>query len=264
MDKIISQSASNLQTVKPLSGAKSILYFLIPALLFRLSIYNLQPLLLRNGITPFWAFLISFGIPLALLLTATFILINNENSIQSWKHRLRLRPLTVKQLLFCLLVFIAGFVLTGLLAPTAKWIASITTFSPPSFLPDVVNPLKAADSLTMREFMGVPIKGNFWIIALYALFLFFLNIGGEELYFRGYVLPRMEAGMGKKAWWIHGLLWSAFHLPIYPWSLFYLLPTTLSVSFAAYKLQNTVASYIVHALGNGLLVLIPLILGALR
>ena len=63
-----------------------------------------------------------------------------------------------------------------------------------------------------REFMGVRLHGAWWILIYYAVIMFVCNIGGDELWWRGYVLPRQELAFGRAAWVIHGLFWSAFHL----------------------------------------------------
>src|SRR5205807_1973574 len=63
-----------------------------------------------------------------------------------------------------------------------------------------------------KDFMGVPLAGAWWILVYYALVMLACNIGGEELWWRGYLLPRQEAAFGKAAWIIHGMYWSLFHL----------------------------------------------------
>jgi len=60
----------------------------------------------------------------------------------------------------------------------------------------------------------------------------------------------------------HGICWCLFHVPIYPWTILYPLPTTLTVSYAAQRFRSTWAGFIVHYLGNGLLALAPIIIGA--
>jgi membrane protease YdiL (CAAX protease family) len=159
---------------------------------------------------------------------------------------------------------VIGFLLTGLLIPTAKYLASINFLTPPDFLPDILNPAKSIPGKMMTDFMGVPLKGAYWVVVVYFVFLTFFNILGEELWFRGYILPRQELAWGKRTWIYHGIFWSLFHAPIYPWTLLYLLPTTLTVSFAAQKFQNTWAAFIIHYLGNGILALLPILAGTIK
>ncbi len=253
-----------MNNVKPLGFWQSCLYFAGSALLFRLSVYGLMPRLLQGGMPPFPAFIVSFGLPLLLLLVATFALVAKEGNSQSWRLRLRLAPLTGRQVLACGGLFVLGFLLTGLLLPTAKYLANIPFLSPPGFLPDILNPNKAVPGQGLTQFMGVPLKGAYWMVVAYFFFLTFLNILGEELWFRGYLLPRQELAWGRKTWLYHGLFWCLFHVPIYPWTILYLLPTTLSVSFAAQRFRSTWAGFIVHYLGNGVLALLPIMLGVMR
>ena len=240
---------------------QSLLFFAGSALLFRVAVYNLLPALLRAGVSPFAAFLLSYSIPLAILLIATLLGLAKEGNLANWLLRLRLTKLTGRQVVLCLGLFILGFLATGLLLPTAQYIAATKFFAPPSFLPAILNPTKAAPGQGLVEFMGVPLRGAYWVVGVYFMFLTFFNILGEELWFRGYLLPRQELVWGHRTWLVHGVLWCLFHTPIYPWTIIYLLPTTLTVSFAAQKCQSTWAGYLVHYLGNGLLALVPIALG---
>jgi membrane protease YdiL (CAAX protease family) len=56
------------------------------------------------------------------------------------------------------------------------------------------------------------LRGAWWILFYYAVVMLVCNIGGEELWWRGYVLPRQELAFCKAAWVVHGIFWSAFHL----------------------------------------------------
>ena len=40
------------------------------------------------------------------------------------------------------------------------------------------------------SFMGIPLKGQWWIPFYYLMVLLAGNIAGEELWWRGYLLPR--------------------------------------------------------------------------
>lgn len=249
--------------MRPLPWGPSLLLFGGSALLFRVAVYSLLPALLRAGLPAFAAFLLSYSLPLALLLLATWVGLAQEGNLANWPRRLRLARLTGRQVLLCLGLFAGGFLAAGLLLPTAKYLAASPIFAPPSFLPTILNPNKAVPGQGLTEFMGVPLRGAYWVVGVYFVFLTFFNILGEELWFRGYLLPRQELVWGRRTWLVHGVLWCLFHAPIYPWTIIYLLPTTLTVSFAAQKCQSTWAGYLVHYLGNGLLALVPIVLGTL-
>ena len=82
--------------------------------------------------------------------------------------------------------------------------------------------------------------------------MLFFNIFGEELWWRGYVLPRQAKHFGKYACDLfHGLLWTLFHAFKW-WDLIGLLPVCLSLSYVAQRRQSTWPGNIAHLLFNGL------------
>jgi CAAX protease family protein len=54
----------------------------------------------------------------------------------------------------------------------------------------------------------------------------FNTVLGEELLFRGYLLPRMNGAFGRGDWVVNGLLFTVYHLHV-PW----VMPGTLIESF---------------------------------
>ena len=253
-----------MKPVPPLSTFGSLLYFIVSALVFRLCVYNLMPYLLLHQVPAFWSFMASYSVLLLLFIIATFVMVYREGNLPYWRQRLRLGKLGGKAVLWCLLLFVVSFLITGALLPSAQYIASMPAYAPPSFLPSILNPNAAIPGAGLTEFMGVPLKGAYWIIPVYFVFLTVLNIGGEELWFRGYLLPRQQLVWGRLTWVIHGVLWCLFHTPVYPWTVLYLLPTTLAVSYAAQRFQNTWAGFIIHYAGNGILALLPIVMGVVE
>jgi membrane protease YdiL (CAAX protease family) len=80
---------------------------------------------------------------------------------------------------------------------------------------------------------------------------FFFNIAGEELLWRGYLLPRQVNAIGRSAWLFNGLLWVVFHLAI-GWRIaIVLLPIEFIVPYVVQKRQNTWLGIIIHGLYNG-------------
>ena len=249
--------------LRPMSFPLAIILFGISALIFRFCVYDLMPKLMSFGVVPFWSFLVSYSLVLVLMAVASFIGFHLEGypmTLGAFAERFRFYRIHGKEFLWILGLFILGFLLTGPLIFTAQAIARIPIFSPPAFLPSVVNPLTPQIG-KLTEFMGVSLSGNWWVAGIYFIFLTCFNIFCEELWFRGYILPRQEITHGRWTWIIHGILWMLFHVPVYPWYLLYLLPTALTVTFAAQHFRNTWASYAVHFIGNGILVMIPIVIG---
>jgi membrane protease YdiL (CAAX protease family) len=88
-----------------------------------------------------------------------------------------------------------------------------------------------------------------WIFAAWTP-LFVSNILGEELCWRGYVLPRQEARFGRAAWLQNGILWCLFHWS-FGWQIMVtLLPITLLLPWIVQRRRNTWVGIIIHAIFN--------------
>ena len=72
------------------------------------------------------------------------------------------------------------------------------------------------------------------------------NILGEELVWRGVILPRMEARLGAHAWALNGALWLAFHLAFGLGNNLVLLPTILLTPYIAQRRRNTWLAVLLH------------------
>ena len=103
-----------------------------------------------------------------------------------------------------------------------------------------------------HDFMGVPLQGAWWIPVYYAVVMLVCNIGGEELWWRGYVLPRQELAFGRAAWVVHGICWSAFHLFMQPtlWDTVRMAITGVALSFVAQRTKSTWPGIVGHSFGN--------------
>ncbi len=160
-------------TVKPMPQWVALIYFGASAAVFRMSIYVLLPFLINVGLVPFWAFLISYGLVLSLMMVASLIALKQEGSpltLRAFSKRFRFKKLSGRAWLWTLGAFVVGFLATAPLVPSQISIARIPIFSPPAFFPSVLNPL-APKSLALTEFMGVPLRGNWWFAAVYLIFL---------------------------------------------------------------------------------------------
>jgi membrane protease YdiL (CAAX protease family) len=240
----------------------SLLFFGIPSLIASLGIYVGIPALDRAGVPLFVNFLLLTAGPLALMLLSAFVAYRLEGNPFTWarvKERFRLKPIKGKDWLWTVglvVVSVGGYML---LLPTAKWLASFPWFEPPPYLPAVVDP-RVVEAGVPTDFLGVQLRGQWWSLGVYFLVLCF-NIFGEELWWRGYILPRQEIQHGKWTWLIHGIMWNLFHI-FWKWNLIALIPPTLSTSFVACKLKNTTPGIISHWALNGL-GLLMLLLGVM-
>lgn len=91
---------------------------------------------------------------------------------------------------------------------------------------------------------------EYWIFLVWLPYFFF-NIAGEELMWRGYLLPRQQSAFGRWAWAVNGALWAMFHAGI-GWRIaIVLLPIEFVVPYIVQRRQNTWLGLIIHGIYNG-------------
>ena len=246
--------------VNPLPFLEALLYFGLPALLFRLSLYNGMPALTRLGLSRFEAYVVSFTVPAAILFALAFGFYRWDGYPLTWtdiKTRFRLFPMTGKDWLWAIGGFLITFLSIGAFSFTAPLlIQAFPAIAPPEFFPPWQQPGAALDTAAFVSYIGAPLQGNWGVVILFFLVLFF-NIFGEELWWRGYILPRQEKVHGRWTWAIHGLLWLFWHVVFYPWQIFALLPICLILPYIAQRRQNTWVAIVIH-LQNAIILLFVL------
>jgi membrane protease YdiL (CAAX protease family) len=240
--------------LKPLPLHHAVLHFLAAGLVLRFSVYNGLPWLVTLGVSPFDAFILAGTLPMALLFALAFGLARREGTAptaSALAQRFRLRRPTWRDGLWVLaglaLLMVSGAILAPWREPFMEWMK----VDLPASFPPLIDPRVQNSDLprALAAWLG-PQAMRSWRPVLGILTLFFFNIFGEELYWRGLLFPRQALVHGKRTWWVHGLLWNLFHVPLYPWYLVLGLPVTLTVSFVAQKTGNTWAPILLHALAN--------------
>jgi membrane protease YdiL (CAAX protease family) len=93
-------------------------------------------------------------------------------------------------------------------------------------------------------------SGERWVLLAWAPFFFF-NIVGEELLWRGYLLPRQERVWGPHAWLVNGALWTLFHVSFGTPMMVMLLPVMLGLPWVVQRRGNTWVGILLHAAING-------------
>ena len=104
-----------------------------------------------------------------------------------------------------------------------------------------------------------PFHGPERLLLLAWLPMFFFNVAGEELLWRGYIQSRLPA----RYWPLCSLLWLVFHLPFGPDLLIMLLPIIVIVPYVFHKTGNTLTGVFIHGLYNGP-VFVAIALGAMQ
>ena len=223
--------------LNPISLTRSTAYFLVPGiitlLLYTFGFDQVQTL----GFDPVQAFMLVGAVSFLILFVQFAFLYTAEGNAWSWeamKARLRFRPMSGWMWFWTVLVFL--FV-------TGSYIGLLAVGTP-SFYTDH---FPVAD-----WYSAVPedATGQYWLIWA-RIGILLINVFGEELLWRGFILPRQEVTHGRWAWLIHGVQWTLFHL-VKPWELIMLLPGCIAYGILAQWSKNIWPGIIVHMAFNGL------------
>jgi len=225
--------------VRPMRLWQSVLFFFVPGLYAVLAHYVLFPSLTRVGISEENAYNTAHLTVFIVLFFAIIIALRVEGWRFSWatlKERLRFKRMDSIAwkwtFSFMVLYLLLGFLLNIL----AQFVYENLGFWPPD----------ADIPLTNIPFL---------------IILFVINIFSEELWWRGYILPRQELEHGKFAWIVNGILWSLFHVFKW-WSVPFMLLRQWMLPFVAQRTKNTTPAVLIHLISNGfgiLLSIIPLL-----
>ncbi len=131
------------------------------------------------------------------------------------------------------------------------------------FIPAVSPPAHRDFGTFLGSHAGhVFLHGAWGWFALILVLLIFNTVLGEELLFRGFLLPRMNGGFGRGDWVANGVLFALYHLRE-PW----VIPATLIVdtfvlAYPGKRYQSAWISIAVHSAQTVLFVVVALILVA--
>jgi membrane protease YdiL (CAAX protease family) len=279
---------SNPYAIPPAPPWLAALIFAATSSLFFFSLYFVLPLLRARNVSWFACFNLVLALPMFLLVGLALGACAREQSPDwsSLRDRLRLRRMGISSWIWTvgLTVFMVGSRYANFIAFCAvvlavstdrnltgqqrwRFVAGVATFlalatalgqTKPFFdtlplhtLPPTFRQFWA-HLTAVDNFMGLRLKGQWWIAFYYAFVLIFANIAGEELWWRGYLLPRQEVASGSIAWLYHGVFWTAFHLPFYgtAWGLLHMVPTCCALAFVAQHRKTTWPGMIAHTAGN--------------
>lgn len=90
------------------------------------------------------------------------------------------------------------------------------------------------------------LAGNWTWLALILTMLVFNTVLGEELLFRGYLLPRMNGVFGHGDWVANGVLFAAYHLHA-PWVMLTSLADAFVLSYPTKRYRSTWIGIAVHS-----------------
>jgi membrane protease YdiL (CAAX protease family) len=254
---------NNSPTLRPLPLAQAALYFGLPALLMLFTFYVGEPYLTAQGLPAFYSSSLALYGPLALLLIAALVAYRLEGRPLSWDalaKRFRFRRLDRAGWLWALAL--TAWASLVLLNPLSQILVEKGIIPLPAHMPALLDPRMAQDPASAGQSLSGRMPG--WIFALLNLAFLLVNVLGEELWWRGYILPRQEAAHGRWAWVVHGVLWTLFHAPKY-WQYPTLLPGCLAYAYVSQRTRNIWPAIIAHLVINGMgmaSVVIPALVGA--
>lgn len=223
---------------KKLGIISSVFLFLLPGILFWVHLNWSIPLLIsvfQLSAYAAWLIIGSFFLFLPIFVI-TFVLMKTDGYSLDWKtifERLKIKKITKKDWLW---------IIFGLLIASAC--VGLITFLI-TILPLGINilELKEVSPIEAQQLIG-----NERLFLLLLPILFFFNYVGEEILWRGYILPRQEVSFGKYAWILNGALHGVFHLSFGVLTNIIAIPVYLMIPLVTYKTQNTSTAIVIHFL----------------
>ena len=103
------------------------------------------------------------------------------------------------------------------------------------------------------------LRGAWGWYAMILVLLIFNTILGEELLFRGFLLPRMNGAFGRGDWVANGVLFAAYHLHT-PWVMPAAIFDTLILSYPSKRYRSAWFGIIVHSAQSVLIAAVVLFL----
>jgi membrane protease YdiL (CAAX protease family) len=225
------------QFMQQLSKLRAIVYHLYPGILNTIGFIMFAPLSIKYGYSP------QFGILLAVLLVAMPLLTGHLRLAKKEEQKKKITDLngftnklpTGKLILYSLGLVVLAFIIWGLTQPANKIISDKLLGWLPAWFTS--QDLKGYD----HEKIKITLLFNLLLNGLLMPFV-------EELYFRGYLLPRMQA-FGKSAFLINAVFFSLYHFwqpHIYLTLILSLLPMT----YLVWKTRDLRLAILTHCLLN--------------
>lgn len=188
---------------------------------------NIEPVLL-------WFLAGGLGV-FAPLMVIAYLMLRAESAGERphlWQDRLRFRAMTALDWAWS----VAGITIIAILGAAAFVLLRL-----------FLGPLHLGPPFLKMEPLTA---GRYWILAAWLPF-WVLNIFGEELLWRGVVLPRQETAFGKWAWVANGSGWLLFHVAFGVTILATLWPILFLLPYIVQRRRNSWVGVAIHAGVNG-------------
>lgn len=236
------------QAVKPMPVWESVLIGAIVAGLGIICFYYIRPELEQAGLSEYAAYLLSLSIVFVVLLIwslAAFFLEGNPRTFAGFLQRTRLNHLAPRWLAWSVGLGLVMFLSTIIFSPIMAKLISNGFIPLPAGIPDYINPLEQLSiSAVKAQLMAQGVLPFIPIVLI-------LNIFGEEIFWRGMVLPRQELRHGRNTFWMHGVIWALTHLFQY-WLMIPIIIGSIALAYVVQRTKSTWISIFAHVLNNAL------------
>jgi membrane protease YdiL (CAAX protease family) len=195
-------------------------------------------------------------------LVAGLVLLHHEGCfLRIASLQKRIRGQWPKARILAAFVFILGMSISLVIGPVNRALETIPGSIPPERWTAAGNPTIQVNGAA-DVFPDISIERNYLFKILYFIIGLVFIVFGEELYYRGYLSPRMHGLFGKYDWIANEILFTLKHnyqRGIYPG----ILVGSLSFAFAAGPLGSLPLAILYHSVRNFLFNMIFLIMAAL-
>ncbi len=252
---------SNLEwsKLRQLNTSQTLLAFIIPSAFGFFGFRVILPWTVELGLPKLLMWGVIASIMLFIFVIGGMILNQKEakaNNI-SFFSRLLIKKISLKLWLICLGIMILGITISFSLSPAIGAFSKLPGLSIPDYMPFWLNPsidpMKSDMAILSPNY---PLKGNYLFLIIMGITLL-LNILAEEIYFRGWLLPKMQK-FGKWSWVVNGLFFALYHtfqLWLFPMILILSLATTLTV----YISRSILPAFVTHLVANFLISVLGII-----
>lgn len=227
---------------KKLSGPVLILLHLLPGIILAVFFFVLSRVFIQRGLTGYLALLLT--IPLCLVPIEVGVILFWSVRYSGTRSLLdaigyRQKGTVIEYVLFPLLLFLCGGVLSIVISPFSQYLEAHLS----AFLPAWIN-----QEALLNALIGIPPTQRSITLLLAILLSGFIAPIVEELYFRGFLLPRMEH-WGWAAPVVSSFLFAVYHF-YFPGNVPGIFVEFLPISYVVMFKKNWRISTITHSMFN--------------
>ena len=121
-------------------------------------------------------------------------------------------------------------------------------FAAEELIPEIPHPAAHAFGELLDSDLGRELLTGNPVWPLLILVMMVMNtVLGEELLFRGLLLPRMKGAFGRADWFVNGVLFATYHLH-QPWSITSAFWDTFILSYPSRRYRSALLGIVVHSM----------------